>query len=298
MAQKLEKMLKSAKTAVSGAVLGGALLASAYSPQEARGQSSNTNHNDVSIYFKVKKDGMETRVLTPGETYGLEVWARAPGTKTISAIDMAVQVPSQATIIDQRVNNPDYGTNDFFQGVSMWDGLNMAYAINSETNMFAMRYVDTKLNPGSTKTNGLVGTFSFTVAPNITNLESAVFDSRVAISAVEGIFPDANRLYAKDTRLPLVIVPAGKENDCKLFTNSKDSQNEDGGYHYNGDFYREKEPFASPFGYVPEAGYALQNSDNLKDWNNALTSNARGFVEFTDPNSPTKPTTFYRFTKP
>ncbi len=298
MTQKLEKMLGRVKTAVSGAVLGAALLAGAYAPQDARAQSSNTNHNDVSLYFKVQKDGAETRVLTPGETYGLEVWARTPGTKTISAIDMAVQVPSQATIVDQRVDNPDYGTNDFFNGVSMWDGLNFISAVNSAREMREMRYVDTKLNPGSTSTNGLVASFSFIVNPNITNLESAVFDSRIAISAFEGIFPNANLLYAKDTRLPVVIIPAGKENDSKLFTNSKDSQNEDGGYHYNGDFFYEKENFASPFGYVPEAGYVLQSSGNLKDWNNVLTSDTKGFVEFTDPSSPAKPATFYRFTKP
>ncbi|MEK6893619.1 MAG: hypothetical protein AABX07_05460 [Nanoarchaeota archaeon] len=292
----LTKGLVSKLALVAGLTLG------AGTAQEAEAQSKSPYNNDVSLYFKVRgNDGAETRVLRPGETYSLEVLARAPGTKTICTLDVAVDAPSQVTIVDQVVNNPNYGTNDFFQGVSMRNGLNFAAANNYQRSISVIRYADRKINNGSTSTNGIIGAFSFNVNSSITNLESAVFDICKGAKGFEGISQDAYWIPVKDTRLPVVIVPNSKLTEPKLFMNStaKSSTPQDGGYHYGGNFYPEKENFASPFGYAPEKGCILQSSNDGKEWTGVLTNNVMGgFVEFPDCKSSTNSANLYRLVIP
>jgi hypothetical protein len=217
---KLENTLRAA-------ALGGLALA-AGAVGEARGQTPvqpSTYEYDIRFFFKVKDaQGNETRDMTPGQTYSLEVWAQnMPGANGTIGMELYFSFPQNMKSLEAVIPSPHYETNDFFEGFNMNNWYNFVGKVKDRGRIY--RLIESVGTIGPDNKEGIIGKYNIVFNDNTNtmpvqiNLEGAMSLRRDPKN------PECGLEQTYRTRsLLTALVPENMVNTPALFYDSDDWQ--------------------------------------------------------------------------
>ncbi len=272
---------KAAQTAAFASTL---LLASFVSPTTLHAQQDpQTNAPyDLRVYSRIiDENQQETRDLTPGKEYTLEILAQNPfGTNSETrSINLGFQKPEGLSILEAIQPTPYYDDEDFFEGLSMHTTYNATW---TDGNLLQLNRKVNKTETKPAKNKGIIGKFRLGVISEDSPKASTLLNN-LDVDALIGIPPNMIPQRVKSRSLMVAIIPTGLTNNGYMFYNTSDGQIPP----CNGDFAT---PYVSAFG---GPSLILESSSDLTKWS-AIYTNASGSFEAVDLTSTNNPLKFYR----
>lgn len=241
---------------------------------------------DLRISGRVLDDqNQETRDLTPGQTYTLEILAENPfGTNsTVRAISFGFPKPKGITNIVAIQPSPYYGS-DLFEGLDMNSSFNEVWT-DGELLTMHRRVLKTETRPA--KKEGILAKYNFVVNPTefpTSQLFLVDFDKAVS----DGVPPNMRPLKTEYRELLTATIPENLSTNLHIFYDSN-----------NGETPAIKGKVPSPYVSAPhfkDSNIILEGSADLQNWT-PLHTNTTGSFEFTDLDSINHDIRFYRVRK-
>ncbi|MDP3882117.1 MAG: hypothetical protein Q8Q31_04555 [Nanoarchaeota archaeon] len=275
----MKKTLKSLAASV--------LLALPIIYQDSHAQNSPTpTPYDLRISGKVLDDqNQETRDLTPGKTYTLEILAENPfGTNsTTRFVNLGFKKPAGVTIKEAFQPSPYY-RDDFFTDLEM-DSFYNATWTDGEILQLSRMVKPSETRP--TLQRGVIGRYTFTVNET-ESVKSELFLHEIDISALDGIAPNMRSLKTGYRELLTATIPTNHSTNIYVFYDTNNGENPS----LNGNI-PSLYTSAKNFGGID---IILEGSEDLTNWM-PLSTNRTGSFEFTDLEAQNSNSRFYRIKK-